>query len=60
MIANRKDLGRLCALVGKGSGRQDNLTDKNSDICPGCGRKLIFWACEAVCHYCGLKFTCDE
>ena len=36
------------------------LEDRNSDICPGCGGRLDFWACEALCHYCGLKFTCDE
>ena len=38
----------------------NNLIDKESDICPGCGSKLDFWACEALCHNCGLKFTCDE
>ena len=37
-----------------------NLTDKYSDICPACSKRLEFWACEAICHYCGLKFTCDE
>ena len=37
-----------------------NLEDRNSSLCPGCGGRLDFWACEAICHYCGLKFTCDE
>ena len=37
-----------------------NLEDRNSNICPGCGGRLDFWACEALCHHCGLKFTCDE
>ncbi|NKB72735.1 MAG: hypothetical protein GKR89_37160 [Candidatus Latescibacteria bacterium] len=40
--------------------RCDNLVDRNSNICPGCGYRLDFWACEALCHNCGLKFTCDE
>jgi len=37
-----------------------HLIDSSSDVCPGCGNRLDFWACEAVCHLCGLKFTCDE
>ncbi len=37
-----------------------NLEDRESDICPGCGGQMDFWACEALCHNCGLKFTCDE
>ena len=57
MIATRKDKETSAARIRE---RRDNLTDKDSDVCPGCGRRLVFWACEAVCHYCGLKFTCDE
>ena len=38
----------------------NHLEDRESDICPGCGSRLDFWACEALCHNCGLKFTCDE
>jgi hypothetical protein len=34
--------------------------DTYSTVCPGCGARLDFWACEALCHHCGLKFTCDE
>ena len=37
-----------------------NLEDRNSNLCPGCGGRLDYWACEALCHHCGLKFTCDE
>ena len=37
-----------------------HLEDRNSNLCPGCGGRLGFWACEALCHNCGLKFTCDE
>jgi len=37
-----------------------HLIDSSSDVCPGSGNRLDFWACEAVCHLCGLKFTCDE
>lgn len=57
MIATRK---QEKPRAPRGQERKDNLTDKDSDVCPGCGRRLVFWACEAVCHHCGLKFTCDE
>lgn len=40
--------------------KTNHLVDRDSDICPGCGGQLDFWACEALCHNCGLKFTCDE
>jgi hypothetical protein len=36
------------------------LDDGESSVCPACGGWLDFWACEVVCHNCGLKFTCDE
>jgi hypothetical protein len=36
-----------------------HLADDGSDVCPGCGGRLDFWACEAICHDCGFKFTCD-
>ncbi len=39
---------------------ETNLTNNYSHVCPACGGHLDFWACEALCHYCGLKFTCDE
>ena len=34
-----------------------NLEDRNSSFYPGWGGRLGFWACEAICHHCGLKFT---
>ena len=37
-----------------------NVEDVVGYVCPACGGHLDFWACEALCHYCGLKFTCDE
>ena len=45
---------------GKGERIVTNLEDEYSSVCPGCGYTLDFWACEALCHHCGLKFTCDE
>ena len=41
-------------------GEPTNLEDRYSNICLGCGGRLDFWACEALCHHCGLKATCDE
>ena len=46
--------------IGCRQEQETNLTNNYSHVCPACGGHLDFWACEALCHYCGLKFTCDE
>mgnify|MGYP003132258287 CR=1 FL=1 len=36
------------------------LSDSSCSVCPACYEVLDFWACEALCHTCGVKFTCDQ
>lgn len=55
---SRLNWPRVEFLAGRVPGSRQ--IDTRSKVCPGCGGPFDFWACEALCHRCGLKFTCDE